>query len=262
MEDDSLLNRINAELPDLKRSEAKVARAILADPDAATRSSIASLAKAAEVSEPSVNRFCKRFGAAGFPDFKLRLAQSLVTGVRYMSGAVDMDDDVDTYPRKLFDNTIGDLIQARDRLPKAAIANAVDQLAQAKHILFFGLGTSAAVAKDAVHKFFRFDIPVSAQEDPLMLRMLASAGRSGDVFFFISHTGRTKVLVEAAGLAQETEAKVISLTAPGSPLAARSDYTIELPDTEDTEQYLPMTSRIVQLVILDILFFQLLCYAV
>ena len=86
-----------------------------------------------------------------------------------------------------------------------------------------------------------------------MLRMLASAGRSGDVFFFISHTGRTKVLVEAAGLAQETEAKVISLTAPGSPLAARSDYTIELPDTEDTEQYLPMTSRIVQLVILDIL---------
>ncbi len=253
MDDASLLNQINAALPDLKKSEAKVARAILADPDAATRSSISALANAADVSEPSVNRFCKRFGATGFPDFKLQLAKSLVAGVRYMSRAVDMNDDIETYPRKLFDNTISDLIQVRERLPNAAIAQAVDHLAGARKIVFLGLGTSAAVAKDAEHKFFRFGVPVSTHEDPLMLRMMASAGGRGDVFFFISHTGRTKVLVEAAELARETQATVISLTAPDSPLAARSHCTIELAETENTEQYLPMTSRIVQLVILDVL---------
>ncbi len=65
-----------------------------------------------------------------------------------------MDDDIDTYPKKLFDNTITALMLARDQLPLADIERAVDYLAQARQIYFLGLGTSAAVARDAEHKFF------------------------------------------------------------------------------------------------------------
>jgi RpiR family carbohydrate utilization transcriptional regulator len=86
-----------------------------------------------------------------------------------------------------------------------------------------------------------------------MQRMLAASADAGDLFFFISHTGRTKVLVEVAELVRKTDAIIISLTKANSPLSASSDCTIELDVTEDTEEYLPMTSRIVQLVILDIL---------
>lgn len=251
--EDHLLGNINAALPSLNKSETKVARAILADPDGATHSSIAALAAASGVSEPSVNRFCKRFGASGFPDFKLRLAKSLVSGVRFMSRAVEMEDTIENYPKKLFDNTINALIQSRDRLPTDAIEHAVNYLAQSKRVFFFGLGTSAAVAKDAEHKFFRFNIPVSTHEDPLMQRMLAAAAGDGDLFFFISHTGRTKALVEVAEIARKTDAIVISLTTGKSPLAKQSHCTIDLNVVENTEEYLPMTSRIVQLVILDIL---------
>lgn len=252
-QDQNLLTELNAALSDLNKSEAKVANAILKDPEAATRSSIAVLAASAGVSEPSVNRFCKRFGASGFPDFKLRLARSLASGVRYISRAVEMGDKIDTYPRKLFDNSISALILARDQLPLSAIERAVDYLAQARHIYFFGLGTSAAVARDAEHKFFRFKVPVTTHTDPLMHRMLAAGGNVGDVFFFISHTGRTKVLVEAAETARTTEATVISLTSEHSPLARNSHLTIALNVPEDTDTYLPMTSRIVQLVVLDVL---------
>lgn len=252
-QDQNLLTELNAALSDLNKSEAKVANAILKDPEAATRSSIAVLAASAGVSEPSVNRFCKRFGASGFPDFKLRLARSLASGVRYISRAVEMGDKIDTYPRKLFDNSISALILARDQLPLSAIERAVDYLAQARHIYFFGLGTSAAVARDAEHKFFRFKVPVTTHTDPLMHRMLAAGGNVGDVFFFISHTGRTKVLVEAAETARTTEATVISLTSEHSPLARNSHLTIALNVSEDTDTYLPMTSRIVQLVVLDVL---------
>ena len=63
----NLLAVIQRQLGELNKSEAKVAKAILKAPEEATRSSIASLAAAAGVSEPSVNRFCKRFGATGFP---------------------------------------------------------------------------------------------------------------------------------------------------------------------------------------------------
>ena len=249
----NLLSELNAALPDLNKSETKVANAILEDPEAATRSSIAVLAAAANVSEPSVNRFCKRFGATGFPDFKLRLARSLVSGVRYISRAVEMGDDIETYPRKLFDNTITALILARDQLPLEAIERAVDYLAQARHIYFLGLGTSAAVAMDAEHKFFRFKVPVTTCTDPLMHRMLAAGGGVGDLFFFISHTGRTEILVETAALARTTEATVVSLTAEGSPLAEVSHLSIGLSVAENTEEYLPMTSRIVQLAVLDVL---------
>ena len=252
-QDSNLLSELSAALPELNKSETKVARAILEEPETATRSSIAVLAAAAGVSEPSVNRFCKKFGATGFPDFKLNLARSLVSGVRYISRAVEMDDGIGTYPRKLFDNTITALILARDKLPLAAIEGAVEYLAQARQIYFLGLGTSAAVAHDAEHKFFRFKVPVTTCTDPLMHRMLAAGGGAGDVFFFISHTGRTETLVETAQLVRNTEATVVSLTAEGSPLADASHLSIDLSVSENTEEYLPMASRIVQLVVLDVL---------
>ena len=44
---------------------------------------------------------------------------------------------------------------------------------QARQIHFFGLGASAPVALDAQHKFFRFNLAVSAHADVLMQRMLA-----------------------------------------------------------------------------------------
>jgi RpiR family carbohydrate utilization transcriptional regulator len=202
----NLLAVIQRQLGELNKSEAKVANAILKAPEEATRSSIASLATAAGVSEPSVNRFCKRFGATGFPDFKLQLATSLASGVKYVSRAVEFSDDINTFPSKLFDNAINALLTAKDGLPLKAIAQAVDQIAQARRVYFFGLGTSAAVARDAEHKFFRFNVPVFTHEDPLMQRMLAASAGVGDLFFFISHTGRTKVLIEAAEIARQTEA--------------------------------------------------------
>lgn len=249
----NLLTLISSSLGELNKSETKVAQAILADPEQATRSSIANLASAAAVSEPSVNRFCKRFGAKGFPDFKLRLARSLVSGVRYMSQAVDPADGVDTYPRKLFDNTISALMLARDQLPHAAMERAVNLLAGAKRIYFLGLGTSAAVARDAEHKFFRLKVPVTTHTDPLMLRMLAAGADAEDVFFFISHTGRTRAIVESAELARKAGATVISLTEDKSPLAKQSDCTLAMAIAENTDEYLPMTSRIVHLVTIDVL---------
>ena len=63
----------------------------------------------------------------------------------------------------------------------------------------------------------------------------------------------TEILVETAELARTTEATVVSLTAEGSPLAEASHLSIGLSVAENTEEYLPMTSRIVQLAVLDVL---------
>ena len=73
----NLLDRISAMANDLSKSERKIAAAVLAQPQLTVSESIAQLAKRAEVSEPTVCRFCKRFGANGFPDFKLALGATM-----------------------------------------------------------------------------------------------------------------------------------------------------------------------------------------
>ena len=253
MHSPNLINIITDALPSLNKSETKVANVILSDPDAATQSSIAALAKKASVSEPSVNRFCKRFNASGFPDFKLKLAKSLVSGISFVNRNVDPNDDVASYTPKIIDSTINTLASVRDKISYARVNQVVDKLIQAKRIYFFGLGASGSVARDAEHKFFRFNLPVSSHEDVLMQRMLASTGGAGDVFFIVSHTGRTKEVVEVAEIARNNGSTVIGLTAPESPLAAMCTLAMDVDVPENTDEYMPMASRIVHLVILDVL---------
>ena len=154
MQHQNLLTIIGNELDNLNKSERKVADAIMLDPEAATHSSIASLAIKASVSEPSVNRFCKRFNTAGFPDFKIKLAKSLVSGVRFVNQNVDSDDTVEHFTPKIFDSTINDLSLVRDTIDHGVVNEVVNRLIDAERIYFFGLGTSGAVARDAENSSF------------------------------------------------------------------------------------------------------------
>ena len=203
------LDKITNNLESFSKSERKVAEVILASPQTAIHSSIATLAKLADVSEPTVNRFCRRLDTKGFPDFKLHLAQSLANGTPYVNRHVEAEDGPDTYTAKIFESTMACLDAAKNSLDISAINRCVDILTQSKKISFFGLGASSAVARDAQNKFFRFNIPVVSFDDIVMMRMSCINSSEGDVVVLISHTGRTKALVEIAALARENDATVI-----------------------------------------------------
>lgn len=96
----NLLEQIQNRLEELNKAERKVAEVILLNPQQATRFSIAALAQAASVSEPTVNRFCRSFGVSGYPELKLQLAQSLASGATYVSRAVKPTTTPKPTPRK------------------------------------------------------------------------------------------------------------------------------------------------------------------
>ncbi|MFP1907320.1 MurR/RpiR family transcriptional regulator [Lonsdalea quercina] len=248
-----MLDKVRTHLELLSKSERKVAEAILASPQSAIHSSIATLAKLADVSEPTVNRFCRRLDSKGFPDFKLKLAQSLANGTPYVNRNVEEDDTVEAYTAKIFESTMAGLEHAKSCLDIAAINRAVDLLTQARKISFFGFGASAAVAHDAMNKFFRFNIPVAYFDDLVMQRMSCMNSGEGDVVVLISHTGRTKTLVDMARIARENDATVIAITSEGTPLAREASLTLQLEVPEDTDMYMPMVSRIAQLTLIDVL---------
>ncbi|MBL4910033.1 MAG: MurR/RpiR family transcriptional regulator [Alteromonadaceae bacterium] len=249
----NILEKITNEIDTFSKSERKVAEVILASPSTVIHASIAALAKQANISEPTVNRFCRRLDTKGYPDFKLHLAQSLATGTPYVNRNVDENDSADEYTKKIFESTMANLDLARKSLSGNYINRAVDLLTQANKISFFGLGASAVVAHDAQNKFFRFNVPVVYFDDILMQRMSAINSRQGDVVIVISHTGRTKSLVEVAHLAKENDATVIGITQNGTHLAKECHIVLSIEVAEDTDLYMPMSSRIAQLVLIDIL---------
>lgn len=247
------LEKITKNLDSFSKSERKVAEVILASPQTAIHSSIAALAKLADVSEPTVNRFCRRLDTKGFPDFKLHLAQSLANGTPYVNRHVEEDDGPESYTAKIFESSMACLDSARQSLDPQAVNRCVDIMTQARKLSFFGLGASSAVAHDAMNKFFRFNVPVQCFDDVVMMRMSCIASTEGDVVVLISHTGRTKALVEVAQLARQNDAVVIGLTAKDSPLARECNVVLSMDVPEDTDVYLPMASRLAQMVLIDVL---------
>ncbi len=249
----NILEKISTNHSAFSKSERKVADVILASPQTTIHSSIATLAKAADVSEPTVNRFCRRLETKGFPDFKLHLAQSLANGTPYLNRHVESDDGPEAYTSKIFESTMASLDTAKQTLDISAVNRAVDLLTQAHKISFFGLGASASVAHDAQNKFFRFAVPVVCFDDVLMQHMACINADENDVVVIISHTGRTKSLVEIANIARTNNATVIGITHSDSPLANACSVVLSMEVPEDTDLYMPMASRIAQLVLIDIL---------
>ena len=248
-----MLSQIESSLDGLSRSERKVAAYILADASGVLSMSIARVAREAKVSEPTVNRFCRTFGATGFPDFKLKLAQSLASGPTLTTAMVSEADTLPEIFAKLTDKAICSVQDLKDSLDVTNLERAVDLFCQARQVAFFGMGASGSVARDAQHKFFRFNVPVVAYEDGLMQRMHATAMKTGDLAVLISHTGRTRAMVEAAGLAREAGASVLALTRSDTPLSRVATLTVPVNVDENTDLYIPMVSRLMQLLVLDVL---------
>jgi RpiR family transcriptional regulator, carbohydrate utilization regulator len=251
--DDNLLDGIRHKLEALSPAERKVADVVMARPEDAIYMSLADLARESTVSEPTVVRFSRAIGCDGFTSFKIRLAQSMAQGFSYADLGLLPSDTVDVYATKVFRATIDTLVKVHQQLDAGALQDAVDAIAKARRLEFFGLGASGVVALDAYHKFFRLIDACAAFSDTHMQHMSASALTPDDVVVAISHTGRTKELLEAVDAALASGATVVAITAPDSPLAEQSTIVLGVDVQEDTDVHTPMISRLAHLVIIDTL---------
>lgn len=249
----SLLARIAAALPQLRKSERSVAQTVLAQPNEVLHLSIAEMARRVGASQPTVARFAAAMGFSGYKEFKLRLAQSLASGVPFVHQDVRPDDTVELVTAKVFDRTIGALIDVRNHLDPVALKRAVRLLAQAHRIECYGVGNSGIVALDAQHKLFRYGVPTASYLDTHAMSMAASVLRRGDAVLAISASGRTTDTLVAVEVALESGAEVVAITAGGSPLAKLASVALYADVPEDPDLYAPMVSRLAHLAIIDVL---------
>ncbi len=252
-----MLDRIKASLPSLAPAEQRVGKLVLSDPRAFATTPISELADRAHVSKPTVVRFCRSVGYDGLSDFKLKLAGSVSEGVPFVHRSVDVDDKTADVVVKVIDNTVAAFLKYRNDASSFAVQKATDALAAAaatsKRIEFFGAGNSGIVAQDAQHKFFRLGVNTIAYSDGHMQVMSASMLGPGDCVVVISNSGRTRDLMDACDIARKNGATTIVITASGSPLAAAGHIHLAADHPEGYDRYSPMVSRLLHLMIIDIL---------
>lgn len=249
----TLLTDLADPLSKRSKSAHKIAACVVANPETILASTTASLAAQAGVSEPTVNRFCTGLGYKGFPDFKLSLAAELARKQPRMTRDIDPDDSAAKVAAKIFESTQASLSNTQDHLDLAALQDVVTAMSNARSIALCGLGASASVALDAQHKLLRFPIPIMAHTDIINQRVVAAGLGADDLLICISYTGRTTAMIELAELAVSRGCQVAGITSPHSPLANTCPLVLGVESGEDTDRYTPMTSRIAQLVIIDIL---------
>ena len=242
---------ISSALGELTPAERKVAQLVIDEPEAAMGSTLAQLARRAGVSEPTVLRFCRSVGLEGFGDLRMALARN--DQRPRMHRRIDRDTPVSQVAGAVIGTAIGALEALHESLDPALIERAAPVLVRAARVEIWGYGASAAVAQDLAHKLFRVCRGVVARSDPHMQAMAAATLDGDSVALCISHTGRSRELVEAARLAAQAGATVLSLTRPGSPLALASTLLIPVEVEEDTELHTPMVSRLAHLVVGDAL---------
>lgn len=257
----TMLERVRAAIPALPPAERRVAKLVLADPRSFAQCPVSELAERALVSKPTVVRFCRSVGYGGLADFKLKLAGSVNEGVPFVHRAVADDDKPGDLVVKVIDNAVSALLKYRNAAASHAIDQALALLTQAgrdgKRIEFYGVGNSGIVAQDAQHKFFRLGVNASAVCDGHVQLMSATMLGAGDCAVVISNSGRSKDLIDAAEIARRKGAAVIVITASGSPLAhlaqAPGHVLLAADHPEDFDRYSPMVSRLLHLMIIDIL---------
>lgn len=248
------LGLIRKSLKGLRNSEKKVAKCVLSDPEAVVRSSITELAEKAGTSEPTVLRFCRRLGLGGYMELRLSLARSLPSS-DYIFENVREKDSIAEIAGKILNAHREAITHTLSRINLDDLEAAASELGQARRIEFYGQGGSAIVARDAYHKFFRLGIPCIAHDDPHMQVMSAALLGPGDVVVSISHTGSTKDIIESVQVARKTGATIIGvLGSENAPLSKICDIALSVCSREAALRLAPMTSRLAQLAVLDVLF--------
>ncbi len=248
-----LLDSIRTQLDSLSKSERKVALAVLERPTQTVSQNITALARHAQVSEPTVVRFCRTLGYDGWHEFKLKLAQGLALAMPGMNEQPSQDDLAADLVNKICSRSINTLLDLRNNLNPDAVQRALDILSRANKIEFYGQGTSGIVATDAQHKFFRSGVPTVAYADPAIHAIAASLLRGGDAVVAISQRGNSAALVRSVKLARRGGADVIVLAPSGTPLADLATVLIPIDLIFNTDPYTPISARLAYLVVIDVL---------
>ncbi|ACM22518.1 MurR/RpiR family transcriptional regulator [Thermotoga neapolitana] len=252
-----VIQMIKEKYDEFTNAEKQIADVILSDPGGVIESSISDLSKKAGVkSEASVVKFYKKLGLNSFQQFKVILVQSISRApLEIVYEDVSTEDDTRTITEKIFKATVRAILDTLNSIDVESIKKAVEMFREARRIIFIGFAASAAVAFDAFHKFTRIGKNCLFSNDEHIIATILATASPGDLLVAVSHTGETISVVNFARKAREMRIPVVAITGNKKSTLAKYSDVVLVTNTKETKiRTDAMTSRIVQLVILDTIY--------
>ena len=244
-----IISCITDRFVELTATEKRIAQFILDDVQAATTLPIAEMARLTQTSQASITRFARAIGCKDVRELKVKLAQSLAVGQRFILDVPDLEG-----VQGIYETIINVLEINRRALNPDALKSAVEWLSGARQILAIGMGGGSTIcAQEVQFRLFRLGLPVVSQSDGLLVRMMCSSVASNDVVLALSLGGYTQEVVESAAIARQYGAKVIAITSADTPLANNADVVLPLVVRENDYIFKPSTSRYAMLAMVDVL---------
>lgn len=248
-----LVGYMQTEREALSRSERHLADIILSDIDVALNSSITDLAARAQVSPPTVTRFCRRLGCQSFSEFKVRLAQSRFVGNRYLAppGGPESADDIARTIVTVAQSTLYGFFETLDT---DAVERAALRVVEAGYVLCFGSGgASSMVATELETRLFRLGLRVTASVDHQAQMMRTAGAPRGTVVIASSTSGNNVQLAKTLSIAGEYGLPRVVLTRTGSLVAKEADILLPIDVVEHDDILRPSAARYAFLAMIDIL---------
>ncbi|MGI6108428.1 MAG: MurR/RpiR family transcriptional regulator [Eubacteriaceae bacterium] len=255
----SLLSDLRTKYNTFSKTQKKIADHILSAPEDIVLQSITDLASSCNTSETTVMRLLKKLDYDSYQVFRIDLARDLSDSPKEsFNEELTEEDTLESIKEKVIRHTVTSIQDLSNTLSDESLAKALDMIQKAKRILFFGVGASAAIAMDAMHKFGNIGLNVCSYPDSHLMNIICSHTTPDDLFIGISHTGESMEVLSAATIARSNGTAVIAMTSfDNSSLAQLADLTL-LSSTNDKKYHSEaMASRIIQLTIVDILFISL-----
>lgn len=250
-----IIAKIHNTYKSLTATEQKIADYILENPKKVPEMSITQLAEKCKSVPSAVNRMCKSLGLDGFAKLKIELACDIAkenAGAKLP--ALGKDPNPETIFHNVFNSGIGTLRNTLEMLDFECIKAVAEKIAKAHRILIFGVGTSSVIALDAAYRFSQLGLQAYAYSDILQMNVMAMNMKEGEIAIGISHSGNTKVVVEAIRHAKDAGAKTIALSSfKGSILCNESCYAITVFPDEENYPIEAVSARIAHMCVIDAL---------
>ena len=254
---ESLIFSIKQKLPELTKTEQKIAHYVIDNPAKVISMSVQELVSAIPTSSASIVRFAKIFCPNGFADFKLKLsAESELNQKIY--DELDPKDSIDDLKDKLSFRINQTLIRTNSILDDASLTQAIQILSQKETIVSFGIGASHLVAEDFQQKFFRIGKTVITNNDVHVISTILLAKKEQAAVLIVSNSGETKEAINLARLAKQNKIPIIVLTHKNEIVLAKMSDVVLIHDDSTENSSLrsaATTSLIAQFYAIDLLYY-------
>lgn len=252
----NLFSQIRTRYHVLSPAQKHIADFVLNNSEQVMLFSLADLAEKCNTSETTILRFLRKLGFDSYQVFRVKIAQDLSNNTtQAIYEEIQNGDTAEQIRQKVIMSTVASIQDLNNLIDPELLVKVADLIIKARRILFCGAGASGAVAIDAFHKFLRLGFDVSYYNDAHFMSIACASADEQALVVVISHSGESRDILDAASLAKGNGAPVVALTSyVHSSVVKFTDFVLLSSSNETKYRSDAMVSRILQLVIVDMLY--------